>query len=130
VVVDDPVLKEQIADCADSLGMNKFTHQSPVIIAVVLEKMNVMSKFGSVIKDKEYSLMDIGIMVNQVCLQAADIGLGTCIIGWFNEKKVKELLHVDGNKRVPLLVSLGYPEAKTREKSRKGLEEMSSWNKY
>lgn len=130
VVVDDPELKEQIADCAESLGMNKFTHQSPVIIAVVLEKMNVMSKLGSVIQNKEYALMDIGIMVNQLCLQAADIGLGTCIIGWFNEKKVKELLHVDGKKRIPLLISLGYPDAKTRAKSRKTIEEMSSWNKY
>lgn len=130
VIVDNPELKDQVADCAESLGMNKFVHQAPVIVVVVLEKMNMMSKVGSVIQKKEYSLMDIGIMVNQLCLQAADLGLGTCIIGWFNEKKVKELLHVDAKKRVPLLITIGYPGTQTRIKNRKAIEEISSWNKY
>jgi nitroreductase len=62
-------------------------------------------------------------------LQAAELGLGTCIMGWFDEKKVKKLLGIKG-KRVPLLISLGYPAGETRKKARKSLEEMSSWNQY
>ena len=130
VVVDNPELKEQIAGCSASLGMNKFTHEAPVIVAVVLEKQNILSTVGSVIKNKEFRLLDIGIAVNQFCLQATDLGLGTCIIGWFDEKKVKALLHIDRNKRVPLLISLGYSESPTRKKIRKPIEEMSSWNRY
>ena len=61
--------------------------------------------------------------------QAAELGLGTCIMGWFDEKKVKKLLGIKG-KRVPLLISLGYPAGETRKKARKSLEEMSSWNQY
>lgn len=129
VVVDDFEKKEQIAECSIGLGMNKFTHQCPVIIAVVLEKQNFMSTIGSIIKNKDYSLFDVGIAVNQFCLQAADLGLGTCIMGWFDEKKIKKILGV-GNRRIPLLISLGYPDAPTREKVRKPLEVMSSWNKY
>lgn len=129
VVVDDSEKKEQIAECSIGLGMNKFTHQCPVIIAVVLEKQNFMSTIGSMIKNKDYSLFDVGIAVNQFCLQAADLGLGTCIMGWFDEKKIKKILGV-GNRRIPLLISLGYPDAPTREKVRKPLEVMSSWNKY
>jgi nitroreductase len=130
VIVDNVELKEQIADCAASLGMNKFTHQTPVMIAVVLEKMNVMSSLGSVIKNKEFSLLDMGIAVNQFCLQAADLGLGTCIIGWFDEKNVRKLLHIGRNKRVPLLIALGYSKSPTRKKIRKPVEKMSSWNRY
>ncbi len=130
VVIDNKELKGQIADCAASLGMNKFTHQSPVIVVVVLEKQNILSSIGSVIKDKEFCLLDIGAAVNQFCLQAADLGLGTCIIGWFDEKKVKRLIHVDGNKRVPLLIAVGYSESLTRNKVRKSIVEMSSWNHY
>ena len=130
VVVDDPELKEQLAGFADSMGMNRFTHQAPVIVAIVLEKMGLASTVGSVIKDKEYSLLDVGIAANQFCLQAADLGLGSCIIGWFDEKKVKELLHIDRNKRVPLLISLGYPDSPTRIKIRKPVEVISSWNRY
>ena len=130
VIVDNVELKEKIADCATSLGINKFTHQAPVMIAVVIEKMNVMSSLGSIIKNKEFSLLDIGIAVNQFCLQAADIGLGTCIIGWFDEKNVKKLLHIDKNKRVPLLIALGYSESPIRKKIQKPVEKMSSWNRY
>ena len=129
VVVDDFEKKEQIAERSIGLGMNKFTHQCPVIVAVVLEKQNFMSTIGSMIKNKDYSLFDVGIAVNQFCLQAADLGLGTCIMGWFDEKKIKKILGV-GNRRIPLLISLGYPDAPTREKVRKPLEVMSSWNKY
>jgi nitroreductase len=129
VVVDDFEKKEQIAECSIGLGMNKFTHQCPVIVAVVLEKQNFMSTIGSMIKNKDYSLFDIGIAVNQFCLQAADLGLGTCIIGWFDEKKIKKILGVR-NRRIPLLISVGYPDAPIRDKVRKPLEMMSSWNEY
>lgn len=88
-----------------------------------------MAGIGSVIKDKEYSLLDVGIAVEHFCLQAAELGLGTCIMGWFDEKNVKKLLGI-GNRRVPLLISLGYPAAPTRKKARKDIEKMSSWNKY
>ena len=129
VVGDDFEKKEQIAECSIGLGMNKFTHQCPVIVAVVLEKQNFMSTIGSMIKNKDYSLFDLGIAVNQFCLQAADLGLGTCIIGWFDEKKIKKILGVR-NRRIPLLISVGYPDAPTRDKVRKPLEMMSSWNEY
>lgn len=130
IVVDEPELKNKIAECAASLGMNGFAKQAPVMVAVVLEKMNILSKIGSVIKDKEFSLLDIGIAANQFCLQAAELGLGTCMIGWFNEKEVKKLLHIPSGRRVPLLISVGYPAGATREKVRKVVGEMSAWNSY
>ena len=74
--------------------------------------------------------MDVGMAVENFCLQAADLGLGTCIMGWFNEKKVAGLLGIPRSKRVPLLISLGYPDAPLRQKVRKPLEEIASWNGY
>ena len=129
VVVDDRELVGKVGEAAAGMGMNGFAREVPVIVAVVLEKMNLTARIGSVIKDKEYSLLDVGIAVEHFCLQAAELGLGTCIMGWFNEKKVKELLGIRG-KRVPLLVSLGYPAGENRKKIRKSMDEMSSWNKY
>lgn len=129
VVVDDIEKKNQIAEYTIGLGMNKFTRQCPVLVAVVLERQNFMSTIGSMIKNKDYSLFDLGIAVNQFCLQATDLGLGTCIIGWFDEKKIKKILGVR-NRRIPLLISVGYPDSQTRDKVRKPLEVMSSWNKY
>lgn len=129
VVVDKTELLKEMASAAAGMGMNKFAAQAPVIVAVVLEKMNFTASIGSVIKDKEYSLLDVGIAVEHFCLQATELGLGTCILGWFDEKKVKKLLGI-GNRRVPLLITLGYAAGEHRQKSRKSLEEISSWNKY
>ena len=129
VVVDDAELLPEMQQAAAGMGMNKFAAEAPCIVAVVLEKMNFTAKIGSVIKDKEYSLLDVGIAVEHFCLQAAELGLGTCIMGWFNEKKVAQLLGIK-NRRIPLLISLGHPTGKTREKSRKSIDEMSSFNKY
>lgn len=129
VVVDSPEFLPEIANAAAGMGMNKWAKEAPVIVAVVLEKMNLTARIGSVIKDKEYSLLDVGIAVEHFCLQAAELGLGTCIMGWFDEKRVQKLLCIK-NRRIPLLISLGYSAADTRDKSRKKLEEMSSWNKY
>lgn len=129
VVVDEQQLVLQVGEAAAGMGMNKFAKEVPVIVAVVLEKMNLTARIGSVIKDKEYSLLDMGIAVEHFCLQAAELGLGTCIMGWFDEKKVKKLLGIK-NKRVLLLITLGYPAGETRRKIRKSLDDMSSWNKY
>lgn len=81
-------------------------------------------------KDKEYPLIDIGIAANQFCLQAADIGLGTCMIGWFDEKKIKKLLDIPSSKRIPILITLGYSDARLREKTRKPIDKMYKQNKY
>ena len=130
IVVDDRAKLAELSEAAIGLGMNKFTVQVPVMVAVVQEKMNMEAKAGALVKDKDYSLMDLGMAVEHFCLQAAELGLGTCIMGWFDEKRVKKALGVPRDRRVQLLLTLGYPDAPTRNKIRKPLEEISSWNSY
>ncbi len=57
--------------------------------------------------------MDIGTAAEHFCLQAAELGLGSCMIGWFDEPRVKQLLQIPDKKRIPLLIKLGYPEKDT-----------------
>ncbi|MGE0088007.1 MAG: nitroreductase family protein [Bacteroidales bacterium] len=132
IVVDDFDLKNKIADCTSSkvLGMNHFTKQAPVHIVIVEEKANFTSSAGSLIKNKTFPLIDIGIAAEHICLQATAEGLGTCMIGWFDESKVKKLLNIPKSKRVPLIIAIGYPAKETREKRRKPLNEVVSYNGY
>lgn len=130
VVVDESSKLQKMQKAAANMGLNRFIHQVPVIVAVVLEKPNLTASIGSVIKDKEYPLIDIGIAANNFCMQAAELDLGTCMIGWFDEKKVKEILDIPSSKRVPLLIALGYSLATHREKIRKPLERVSKYNSY
>ena len=133
IIVDDPALKNSIADATSSkvLGMNHFTKQAPVHIVVVRERANFTSTVGQVLKDKEYPLIDIGIATIQLCLQATAQGLGTCILGWFDEKKVRQLLNIPRNKRVELIITVGYPVSdEIRKKVRKETNEILSFNGY
>ncbi|MBE0646438.1 MAG: nitroreductase family protein [Bacteroidales bacterium] len=133
IVVDEPELKKKVARAADAslLGMNRFTKDSPVLVVVVRESANLTSKLGTLLKDKPYPLMDVGIAVEHFCLQATCEGLGTCIMGWFDEKKVKELLGIPVKKRAELIISVGYPASdEIRKKIRKPVEEIRSYNAY
>ncbi len=130
VVVDERAKLMAVSEAAIGLGMNKFTVQAPVLVAVVQEKMNLEARAGALLKNKDYSMMDLGMAVEHFCLQAADLGLGTCIMGWFDEKKVKKILGVPRSRRVQLIIALGHPDGPSRPKVRKPLEEIASWNEY
>jgi nitroreductase len=133
IVVDNPELKNKIADATSNsiIGINHFTKQAPVHIVIVMESANFNSKFGSFMKNKTLPLIDIGIAASQICLQATAEGLGTCILGWFNETSVKKLLNIPRGKRPILIITLGYPsDNELREKRRKSFDEVVSNNKY
>jgi nitroreductase len=132
IVVNDRELVLRIAEAASAklIGMNSFVAQAPVIIVIVKEKPNMSSKVGSTIQNKDYSLIDIGIATENICLQAEAEGLGSCIIGWFDERQLRKLLYIPKSKRVELIITLGYSLSERHEKRRKPAGETVSYNKY
>ncbi|MFH0866917.1 MAG: nitroreductase family protein [Bacteroidota bacterium] len=132
IVIDDPELKNKVARETYSTiaPFNKFALQASVIVAIVMEKPNFLSQFGGRVKDKDFYLIDIGITAEHFCLQAAEERLGTCMIGWFNEKTVIKLLGIPTGKRIGLLITVGYAADEPRQKKRKDFSDMSSYNEY
>ncbi|MDT8309051.1 MAG: nitroreductase family protein [Bacteroidales bacterium] len=134
VAVTEPGLAKKVAEATyDSIiSFNKFVPEAPVIVALVIEKPKFITTAGSLIKDRDFSMCDNGIAAAHFCLQAAELGLGTCMLGWFNERKVKHLLDIPRKKRLSMLISLGYPpeEYKQREKIRKPFDEKVHYNQY
>jgi nitroreductase len=132
IVVDDPNLVDKIADAASAklIGMNVFVGQANVLIIVIREKPNMSSKVGGTIKNKDYSLIDIGIASENICLQAKAEGLGSCLIGWFDERRLRKILDIPRSKRVELIITLGYTLSEPRVKKRKPATETISYNKY
>jgi nitroreductase len=132
VVVTDSEKRMQIADATASkiLSMNHFTKQAPVQLVLVEENANFTSSVGGMLTNKHYPHIDLGIVASHICLAAADEGLGSCMIGWCDEKKVRKVLEIPRNKRVMLVILLGYSAQKLREKKRKSKEEIVSWDKY
>ncbi len=134
IVVDNPELKDKVARATfnKAIAFNRFAVQAPVMVVFIIEKAKLIAQIGGAVKDMEYPQIDIGIAAAHFCLQAAELGLGTCMIGWFNEKKIKELLNIPDKKRIGLVISLGYPpdDYKLRMKIRKPMVEISSFNSY
>lgn len=133
IVVDEPELKNKVA--SETYGMlvsfNKFALQAPVIVVIVIEKPKMITQIGATLKDREFPLIDIGISAEHFCLQASELGLGTCMLGWFNENPIKKLLNIPKEKRIGLIITLGYSEDENiRTKNRKTTDEMRSYNGY
>jgi len=133
IIVDDPGLVVKVAGETYSslVPFNKFVIQAPVIDVIVLEKPKLITQMGSKLKNREWSLIDIGIAAEHFCLQAAEEGLGTCMLGWFNEKPIQKILNIPSGKTIGLLISLGYPDYDTIPvKKRKSTVEVLNFNTY
>lgn len=134
LLVDEPVLREKVARATFGAGLtfNSFALQAPVIAVLIVEPPPLTVRLGARLKRRYFPLIDIGIAAAQFCLQATDLGLGSCMLGWFNERKIKRLLHIPHRRRIGLLITLGYAatDDKPRPKQRKPATAMSARNDY
>lgn len=129
-VVTDPQLLVEVGKATSSLGMNRFVKNASALVLITLEPTNITSKLGCGIKDKDFPIMDLGIASAYMTLAAEDEGIGSCILGWFDEKKIKELVGIPQKKRLMLIISLGYNLKPKRKKIRKDFDKVVSFEKY
>lgn len=135
IVVTDKETKLAVASdtCDSIMRFNKFTENAAALIVIVQEKPNLSSQIGITLKKREYPLLDIGISAAQFCLQAAELGVGTCMLGWYKERNIKSTLHIPSKKRISMIISMGYPASEddgSRDKPRLDIEAMSSFDMY
>ncbi len=115
---------KRVAKATQGMGMNKFASDAPVMI-VLSEKPYVASAaLGAKVKKNDYRSIDIGILAAHITLAATEEGLGTCILGWLDDDKIRELCDLDGTVR--LVITLGYAKDgdKLRDKKRKDVDEL------
>lgn len=114
----------RVARATQGMGMNKFATDAPLML-VISEKPYVASAaLGAKVKKNDYRSIDIGIVAAYITAQASELGLGTCILGWLDDKKIREICDIDGTVR--LVITLGYASAddKLRTKKRKPISEI------
>jgi len=134
IVVDDKQLKNRLCHAAFSgvYSVNSFCKTAPVIIALVSEKSKFLARIGGMFRGTEYHLIDIGIAGEHFVLQAEELGLGTCWIGWFDEVAVKAILNVPQQKKIDILIALGYydPAKVSSEHTREPIDKIAGFNSY
>jgi nitroreductase len=97
---------------------NRFAAGAPVIVALAMRLDTVTHRIGAGIKRIDYHLIDAGIAGEHFVLRAAELGLGTCWIGWFDKKAAKRLLEIPSRWDLPALITLGYPAESPGPKDR------------
>ncbi|MBN2152373.1 MAG: nitroreductase family protein [Candidatus Lokiarchaeota archaeon] len=109
LVVTDPALKDGMAR-ATPAGINRhpWMRDAPAILVLCAVKSGVQ-KFAQLI-GKNYHLVDMGIVGEHIVLAAAELGLGTCWVGWFHKSRVRKLLGIPLAWELVCLLPVGYPK--------------------
>ncbi len=130
VVVDDPALKESLADAIFSgpYSINRFAKQAGALVAVIAENPGGLTQVGGWLRKTPFFLIDVGIAAEHLILQATEEGLGTCWIGWFDEKAAKRLLGIPAHQRICSCIAVGHPDEPAKEKGRKETSAMCRFN--
>jgi nitroreductase len=116
IVVRNLDMRTKIAHACKS---EDFVKEAPVVIAACGTNPDYVMSCGQ----KAYPI-DISIALTHMMLRAEDLGLGTCWLGAFNERRVKELLRIPNKVRIVALLTLGYSRFQPHPKNRKPLDEV------
>ncbi len=112
-----------VAAATQGMGMNKFSSQAPVLLVISEMSYNKTAALGAKVKGNDYRSIDIGIVTAYLTAEATAQGLGTCILGWLDDQKIRQIC--DLKHPVRLVITLGYSaEDKLRQKKRKSLSEL------
>ena len=118
---------KDVAAATMGMGMNKFASQAPVMIVVSEESYNKSAALGARLKGNDYRSIDIGIAVAYLTAEATAQGLGTCILGWLDDEKIRKICGL--TQPVRLVITLGYakPDDSLRSKKRKETDKLVTY---
>ena len=114
---------KEVAAATAGMGLNKFAPQAPVLL--VLSEMPYVKSaaLGAKLKNNDYRSIDIGIVAAYITAEAAAQGLGSCILGWLDDAKIRKICQLDAPVR--LVITLGYAlNDPLRTKKRKDASEL------
>ena len=98
---------------------------APVIVAAVSLEPEMVMASGVPLYP-----VDVTIAADHLCLAATAAGLGTCWVGSFSQERVREILGVPEDCKVVVLMPMGYADDEPRERLRKPLGELVSYDSF
>ena len=136
IVVDEPAAKELLCD-ALVIGEGKtacpWRAQVPAFIVVCETEAKVMPFVLEHYKTTQYYAPgDLGAAAMNMCHQAMELGLSTCILGLNDQEKMERHFGIPAGHTVRVILAVGYgvEPAAAPNKVRKPLEEVCSFNRW
>jgi nitroreductase len=133
VVVRNPDVRKKLSAAAPAgLATNKWMAKAPVIIVCCVQPALLEHRAIGQLMDKQWYVMDVAIAVEHMVLAAQEQGLGTCWLGWIDERKVRRAVGAPRDVRIAALLPVGYPKNGKwpPAKKRKPMQEVVSWDKF
>jgi nitroreductase len=133
VVMDDPEVRRAFGRAAFSgiYRRTRFAERAGALLLVLSRPDVIANRLGRRLQGIPFHYLDIGISGQQLVLQAAELGLGTCWIGWFNVRRARKFFGIPRRYKIAGLIALGYAElAETRPRPKKSLEEIAWFNRF
>ncbi|MGQ9707759.1 MAG: nitroreductase family protein [bacterium] len=132
LVFDEPDKKKALADAVFTgvFAASRHFTRAPVLVALLLKESFIINRLGGGATGVPFQFVDAGIAGEHFVLAAAEQGLGTCWIGWFNSRALLRHLGLKRGYRAVALIAVGYPVEDVRRSSpkRKPLEQIAFWN--
>ena len=136
IVVDEPEAREKLCDAlvveGGATGV-PFRNQVPAYIICVEQPAKVMPFVKAHYGDTQrFAQGDIGMAAMNMCYQAMELGLSTCILGLNDQKKMEEYFGIPEGSEVRIVLAVGYSaeDKAPRKKIRKSTEEICSFNHW
>ncbi len=115
-------LAKQVAHTTTERKINTFVDQAPILLILSEKPYTKLAGIGAKLKKNDYRSMDIGILAAYLTAEATAQGLGSCIIGWLDSDKIRDICGIKGTVR--LIISLGYALDEPQPKKRKKREDL------
>lgn len=116
---------QKVAMATRGVGINTFAVQAPVLLVISERPYVATAALGAKLKGNDYRSIDIGILAAYITAEATAQGLGSCILGWLDDKEIRKICDISG--QVRLVITLGYPKDDSlRQKKRKSLDDLVS----
>ena len=118
IILTDYEIKKEL-----SKGLfNRFIKNSPVVIVGCANPKDLLTG--------KWASIDTAISLQNMVIAAWTLGVGSCWIGSFNEKKVKEQVKIPEKWKVVALITLGYPAEQPKETKKKSIKKIFSKNMF
>lgn len=116
------ILKDQETKKKLSTAFSRFLKDAPVVIVGCADVKALLTG--------RWAVVDTTISMQNMVITAWTLGVGSCWIGSFNEKKTKKTLMIPDNWKVVALLTLGYPKENPKQRKKKTIEKMFSTNRF
>ena len=121
-------IAKKVATATQGMGMNRFAPDAPVQIVISEKPYVKTAAIGAKLKNNDYRSIDIGILAAYITAEATAQGLGSCILGWLDSDKIKEICNLDGAARLVICIGYAKENEKLRDKKRKGIDELITFS--